>query len=77
MQGEADEADGSGLIWRIKSDLQLVAHNKELMAVCEFLRRLATQSGLAIVDLENHTLQPRLKNVPCIISSGTQCCLRL
>lgn len=44
----------TGLPFILKSDLDILAYNKEPMALCVFLRKLAVEQGLADVDIEFH-----------------------
>ena len=52
-------AEASGLIWRLGSDLSIIAYKKKPTPVCEFLKFLATDHGLASVDIENHVVTPK------------------
>lgn len=57
VQGETQAAsEPNGLVWRLDSDLQIVSYQKELMTLCEFMKKLATENGLGWVDLENHVV---------------------
>ena len=49
-----DETMPGGLPFVVKSDLDIVAFNKEPLALCAFLRRLVCEQGLADFELEFH-----------------------
>lgn len=50
----------NGIPWALKSDLDIVAHEKEAMPLCCFLRQLAVEGGLADLDLEYHVMVPKM-----------------
>lgn len=52
----------TGLPWVLKNDLELVAYDKQLMSLCELMRMLAVEKGLAELDVEFHI--PALKYLP-------------
>ena len=54
IQGPSEES--SGLTWRLDSDLNIVARDKQPMALCELMRSMAVDQGLVDVDLEFHVL---------------------
>ena len=49
----------SGIAWRLKSDLDLVAHEKKLMPLCQFLHESAA-NGIADVTVTDHDLSAKL-----------------
>lgn len=49
----------SGLVFRFKSDLDLVSYKKTLMPLCAFLRMLTVDHGLANCDVEAHLVSPK------------------
>ena len=51
----------SGLLLRFTSDLQLiVSEEKKIMALCEYLRFLATEKGIGSLTIEDHEMEPRM-----------------
>ena len=44
----------SGLVFRLRSDMDLVVFNKSVMPLCSLLRLLAVDHGLGEVDVESH-----------------------
>ena len=51
----------SGLLLRFTSDLQLiVSEDKKIMALCEYLRFLATSKGIGALTIEDHKMEPRM-----------------
>lgn len=58
----AAAVDAKGLLLRFPNDLQLIAsEEKKLMAICEYLRYLATQKGIGSVNIEDHNLAALMK----------------
>lgn len=55
-----EEVLPGGLPWVLKSDLDLIAHDKSPTALCVFLRKLAVEGGLADIDVEYHILVPKV-----------------
>ena len=49
-----------GVPWRLADDLVLVAYNKELVPLCQFLRKLAIDNGLSEVNVPDHQVKPRM-----------------
>lgn len=49
-----------GVPWRLRNDLSLIAFEKELMPMCQLLRKLAVDNGLSEVQLPDHILTPRM-----------------
>ena len=43
-----------------KSDLDILAHEKDPKPLCVFFRQLAVDSGLADIELEYHVLVPKV-----------------
>lgn len=57
MSGEEQaKCEGTGIVWRLETDLAIIAYQKKLYTVCEFMRHLANEHGLAQVDLESHVV---------------------
>ena len=52
------------LPWRFGSDLHLVALNKELVPICQLLRKMAVENGLSEIDIPDHQLTPRMVEAP-------------
>ena len=52
--------DTGGIAWRVTKDTELVAANKELMSVADFMHQMATNRGLATIEIEDHILEPKL-----------------
>jgi len=52
-------AEATGLVWRLGSDISFIAYQKKPTPVCEFLKFLAQDHGLATVDIENHVVTPK------------------
>ena len=48
----------TGVPFRLASDLDIVSVKKEMLPLCEFLRRLCDEQGIAEMQLEDHVLQP-------------------
>lgn len=53
--------DAAGIGWRVKNDLDLLVWNKSVIPVCRLLQRLATEQGIADVDIVCHTVSPKLR----------------
>ena len=49
----------SGIVFRLKSDLDLVAYQRTLHPLCTFLRKLAVDEGLASCEIESHLVSPK------------------
>eukprot|EP00438_Fugacium_kawagutii_P035271 Skav209738 [mRNA] locus=scaffold2057:8982:10531:+ [translate_table: standard] len=52
MLGE--DVDPTGLVWRLRSDLDIIAHQKKPLALCQLLRRFTVDQGLVDMDIEFH-----------------------
>ncbi|CAK9050867.1 unnamed protein product [Durusdinium trenchii] len=50
----------NALPFRLQSDLTLVSYQKAAMPLCEMLRTLASEDGIAQIDLEDHELASRV-----------------
>ena len=48
------------LPWVVKSDLDILAFEKDPRALCTFLRQLAVDNGLADIELEYHVVVPKV-----------------
>lgn len=59
-QPPGDEVLPTGIPWILKSDLDMVAVEKEPLAVCSFLRQLAVEGGLVDLDVEYHVVVPKM-----------------
>lgn len=55
--GEALQSNG--LVWRLSNDRVQVIHEKKSAPLCMLLRKLATEQGLADVELEFHSMVPK------------------
>ena len=54
--------DPKGLLLRFQNDLVLIANEeKQIMSMCEYLRYLATEKGIGSVSIEDHSMQPRMR----------------
>ncbi len=53
--------DAAGIGWRVKDDLDLVVWNKSVIPICRLLQRLATEQGIADVEIVCHTVSPKLR----------------
>lgn len=54
--------DPKGLLLRFQNDLVLIANEeKQIMSICEYLRYLATEKGIGSVSIEDHSMQPRMR----------------
>ena len=49
-----------GVAWRLKADTDLIADNKVLTPVCNFLQKVANSKGLAEITIPDHTISPML-----------------
>ena len=49
-----------GVPWRLCDDLALIAHNKDVVPLCQFLRKLAIDNGLSEVNVPDHQVKPRM-----------------
>ena len=49
----------SGIPFVLKSDLDLVSFQKEPVALCSLLRKLAVEQGLADIEIEFHVSVPK------------------
>lgn len=56
----------SGLPWALKSDVELISYQKEVMPLCALLRKLALEKGLAEVEVEFHVVVP--KTIPAAVT---------
>lgn len=54
LQGDAEES--TGIPFRLRSDRDIVSVDKLPIPLCEHLRKLTTQQGLADMELEFHVL---------------------
>lgn len=53
--------DPNGLVLRFRNDLELiVTEDKKVMAVCEYLRYLATEKGIGSLTIEDHKMEQRM-----------------
>ena len=48
------------MAWRLRNDLSLAAYQKELIPMCQLLRKLAVDQGLSEVQLPDHVLKPKV-----------------
>ena len=53
------ESELSGVCFRFGSDLSLVAYQKKLYSLADFLHYCPTVHGVADVELANHQLNPK------------------
>ena len=58
------EAEVAGIPWRLGGDLDLVVHNKKVMAAASLLHSFVVEKGLAEVDIMDHSLASRFHEVP-------------
>lgn len=49
-----------GVPWRLADDLAFIAYSKELVPLCQFLRKLAVDNGLSEVHVPDHQVKPRM-----------------
>ena len=49
----------TGLAWRVTDDKQHVAVQKELVPLCELMRRCCSERGMGHVELESHVVVPK------------------
>ncbi|CAK9076028.1 unnamed protein product [Durusdinium trenchii] len=66
---EAEETNG--LAWRLSSDRALVVFEKEPMALCELLRKLTVENGLADMNVEYHAMTPKMWELSSLTSQKT------
>ena len=55
----------STLPFRLENDLVYVCYKKQLLPLCQVLRQLAVDEGLAQVDFEDHDLSSKVHPVAC------------
>lgn len=53
------QLETNGLVFRLQSDMAIISHSKKMYPVCQFLRSLAIEQGLANMQIENHRLTQR------------------
>lgn len=59
LQGDVSQ-EIHGIPFRLANDFDILAWNKQMIHLCQFLRRLATDNGLSEVELCDHLIQPRM-----------------
>lgn len=56
-------SEKNGVVWRLVSDQQFVSLQKKALPLCEVLRSLAVEQGLAEVAVEDHVVRQRFHPV--------------
>ena len=51
--------------WRLRKDLDLVYYERQLLPLCQVLRKLAIEKGIAEIEIEDHVLKNRMHEVFC------------
>lgn len=51
--------------WRLQSDLELVYYERQLIPLCQVLRKLAIEKGIAEIEIEDHILTNRMHEDFC------------
>ena len=49
-----------GIPWRFADDFTLISFSKEVMPLCQFLRKLAVDNGLSEVEIPDHSVTQRM-----------------
>lgn len=66
LPGDVTSTEKTCIIWRLTSDQQLVSYKKRPLPLCELLRSLAVERGLAEVAVEDHVVKQRFHPVASI-----------
>lgn len=69
LPGDIASADKNCIVWHLTSDQQLVSYKKRPLPLCELLRSLAVERGLAEVAVEDHVVKQRFHPVASMLSS--------
>ena len=69
LPGGVASAEKTCIAWHLTSDQQLVSYKKKPLPLCELLRSLAVERGLAEVAVEDHVVKQRFHPVASMLSS--------
>ena len=59
MMAGLGESERNVLPWRLKNDLCLISHEKNLMALTQYAHEICTARGIATWELLDHTVEQK------------------